>query len=593
MVQDRRFQGFVPLFVVSIALFAGLAGVPAQQDSTSQPAPDPGFLQQNCFVCHNQQLKTANVALDALHLDSVGPDAAVWEKVLRKVSAGEMPPAPLPRPDPKATADFTHWLTLELDQASAAHPNPGRPAIQRLNRTEYGNAIRDLLAFEIDSAEDLPADDSGYGFDNIGDVLSVSPLLMEKYMTVARRVSRLAIGDPHVKPAVEIYRMERRLSQNDRISEALPFGSRGGGVIEHYFPLDAEYTIRVRLRGSVDEEKPLPKLDFRLDGRRVELLDLRPTGEEAQEELLFHEIRTPVKAGAREVGVTFLDESYKPEKIEPEKEKDTTPQRGPGIDQIQIGGPFEPNGPGETPSRQRIFVCRPAPGENEQACAARIFGSLARRAYRRPVNDADLKPLLELFAMGRRDGGSFEAGIELALRAMLVSPNFLFRIERDAAGCSAGGNHAVSDIELASRLSFFLWSSIPDDELLAAAEQGRLRDPQVLEAQVQRMLRDPKSEALVNNFAGQWLHLRNLPTRRARSRPLSRISTRICDRPFGARRELFFQAIVREDRPRARSSGRRFHLPQRAPRQALRNSRRSRQPFPACAARRAASAAAC
>ena len=508
---------------------------------------DPhAFLDRYCVGCHNQKLKTAAIVLEGMNLDNVGENANVLEKVLRKVQAGEMPPVGLPRPDATASASFTTWLESALDRAALAKPNPGRPAIHRLNRAEYSNAIRDLLALDIDPGSTLPVDDSGYGFDNIGDVLSVSPILLERYMSLARKISRLAVGDPGIQPSVDQYAVARNVAQDDRTSDNLPFGSRGGLAIRHHFPLDGEYTIKIRLRipGNALREGSLPpELDVRLDGSRIKLFDVVAKPDRIDEEGVY-DLRIPVKAGSRTVGVTFLKESAKLEGVIPPRGNARVPMVG--LDYVEIGGPFKPSGPGDTPSREKIFACHPAASKDEEPCAKSILASLARRAYRRPVSDADLKPLLSFYETGRR-GGNFEAGIEMALRRMLVTPDFLFRIERDPASLAPGAVYRISAVELASRLSFFLWSSIPDDQLLDLAERGKLKETAVLEQQVRRMLDDPRSKALVKNFGGQWLYLRNLAYAKPDPDFFPEFDENLRD-AFQRETEMFFESILREDR---------------------------------------------
>jgi hypothetical protein len=523
------------------------------------PAPSRALLDQYCLGCHNQKLKTAGVALDAVDLSRIGGQADVLERVLRKLRTGEMPPVGMPRPKPSVAASFTKTLEGALDRASAANPNPGRPVIHRLNRAEYGNAIRDLLALEIDVASLLPADDSGYGFDNIGDVLSFSPTLLERYMTVSRMVSRLAVGDTGIKPAQEEFSVPRettqagRVRRNDRVSDDLPFDSRGGLSFRYYFPLDGEYVIKVKVPNTNPASQSPDPLVF--------------------------ELRQSIKAGSRLVGVTFLRVSAKPEQEGPPTGRRTpvSPPVGNGgtppaeldlrldggrlkrfqvpeygiapsqVSSVLVSGPYNPTGPGDTPSRARIFVSRPTgDGKEDLDCARTILSTLARRAFRRPVTEADIKPLLAFYQTGRKEGG-FEYGIEMALRAMLVSPDFLFRAENDPRGASPGSACRVGDFELASRLSFFLWSSIPDDRLLDLAEQGRLKDPAVLEQQVGRMLDDPRSESLVSNFAGQWLYVRGLAQAKPDPEEFPEFDESL-RRAFGRETELFFQAVLRENR---------------------------------------------
>jgi hypothetical protein len=514
-------------------------------------------LDQYCAVCHNQKNATAGVALNGIDLASAGGNAAVLEKVLRKVRTGEMPPAGMPRPAAPASAGFTKSLEEALDRAAAANPNPGRPAVHRLNRAEYSNAIRDALALDIQAGAALPVDDSGYGFDNIGDVLSVSPALLEKYMSVARMVSRLAVGDTNVKASVEELPAHREApggggrERNERASDDLPFDSRGGFALRYYFPVDAEYVIRVKLGQGAGDERRL-------------------------------EVRQPIAAGLRTIGVTFLRDSTKAEVAlmggrvappptgqpggkgsAPPEELDlrldgvrlqrfVVPESNnpPQATAVTISGPYQIKGPGDTPSRARIFVCRPSGKAEEEPCARRILAGVGHRAFRRPLTDADLKPLLAFYRAGRAER-DFDFGIEKALRAMLVSPDFLFRIEQDppgsAPGSAPGSVYRISDLELASRLSFFLWSSIPDDQLLDLAEKGKLKDPVVLEQQTRRLLLDPRADSLVSNFAGQWLYLRNL----AQQKPDPDIFPEFDEslrQSFQRETELFFQNILREDR---------------------------------------------
>jgi hypothetical protein len=495
------------------------------------------LVNQYCTGCHNQKLKTGGIALDTPDLNKVDADAPLWERVLRKVNAGEMPPGGLPRPTAPVAASFTDWLAEQLDQAAAAHPNPGHPTIHRLNRAEYSNAVRDLLSLDIQPGSKLPPDDSGYGFDNIGDVLSLSPVLIERYISAARMVSRLAVGDPAVKPDVtEFDAVKGRNAPRGRISDELPFDSTGGMLISYAFPADAEYVIKIKGPGGKSSE-----------------------------------LRVPVKAGTRSLGVTFLAQNELPEIVTGlnfgrrgavaftpspidgkmdirldgvrlklvDIQYTTTPQ----LTSVTISGPFNVTGVGETPSRQRIFVCH----EESDACARQILTALARRAYRRSVSNPDISPLMGFYQAGHREAG-FDKGIEMALRAVLVSPDFLFRVERDPANLPPGTAHRVSDFELASRLSFFLWSSIPDDELLHLAEQGKLKDPEVLAAQVSRMLDDRKSQAFVSNFAGQWLYLRNLEQVKPDPDVFPEYDATL-KQSFERETELFFDAILRENRP--------------------------------------------
>jgi hypothetical protein len=498
-----------------------------------------------CFGCHNDKLKTAGVSLATVKISNVGDGAATWERVFRKMRTGEMPPVGLPHPDAATNDAVVQYLEAELDKNALAKPNPGTPTIHRLNRAEYGNAIRDLLGLEFEEVNRLPADDSGYGFDNIGEVLTVSPLHMEKYLSAARRVSMLAVGTVRARPSVERYAAGNAMVLEN--GDDLPLSYRNGFTVRHHFPVDAEYTFRVRLRGNPPPNTPTPQLDVRLDGKRVELIDAKfDISEQGQESRIFN-LRLPLKAGLHTVTAGILNESGKIEGGEPPPRigNSPPPSRIASVDYVLIGGPFNPTGPGVTESQKRIFSCRPTKGQAETPCARKIISNLARHAYRRPVTVADVTPLMKLFAAGRQEGKSFEAGVENSLRAILVSPNFLYRVERSPAGATPGSVHAVTDVELASRLSFFLWSSIPDEELLKLAEQKKLRPN--LEQQVRRMLADEKSRALVDNFAGQWLHLRNVATWRPDPDKYPQFDDSL-RASLQRETELFFEHIVRDDR---------------------------------------------
>ena len=545
----------------------GLAGVTylqASQQGPSSPSPSPGsaeraLLNRYCVTCHNERLKTAGLMLDKMDVEKVSEGAEVWEKVVRKLRTGTMPPAGMPRPDEAAYDSFAGYLETALDSAAAAKPNPGRPAVHRLNRAEYGNAIRDLLALEIDAESLLPADDSGYGFDNIGDVLSVSPMLLDRYMSAARQISRLAIGDPTIRPSVKSYDVPKFSLQDDRVSEDSPFRSRGGIAIRHHFPLDGEYHLRIHLQKNRDASiiglgEP-HQLDVRLDGARIKLFtmegnpDLKPEEVEAGLELRFQ-----AKSGMRLLGISFLDESSLPEGMfKPPVAKlqlyDRNRTKGdPGVESVSIAGPYDVRGSGDTPSRDKIFVCRPngAQDQDEELCAKQILSTLARRAYRRPVTDRDSQILLGFYKAGQSNGG-FEAGIGMALQGMLVSPEFLFRIERDPPNLTPATAYRISDLELASRLSFFLWSSLPDEQLLDLAEQGMLKDREVLEQQVRRMFQDSRSKALVDNFAGQWLSLRSLRSALPDADTFLDFDENLRE-AFQTETDLFLESMLREDR---------------------------------------------
>jgi hypothetical protein len=523
-------------------------------------------------TCHNEKLKTADLLLDKANVAEIGADAALWEKVWRKLRAGQMPPAGAPRPDAATLRSLEDYLASELDRAAAADPNPGRPALRRLNRSEYMNVIRDLLALDasaLDLKALLPADDSGYGFDNIGDVLSVSPLLMEGYMTAARKISRLAVGEPAVRPVFETYDVPRYILQFDRMSEELPFGSRGGIAVQHYFPADGEYVIRIRLQRNADYNilgmAETRKLDVRVDGARVaqftvgdkngkatETSEIRFGGSESKEEGDL-ELRTAVKAGMRRIGVSFQNVTWEPEGVFQPLVSDYSyamdygnSDTEPAIGSITIGGPFGAKGLSDTASRRRIFTCSPANSADERTCARTILANVAHRAYRRPLTDADVEIVLGFYDAARMTG-AFEEGIQAGLQRILVDPEFLFRIERDPADVPRAAAYHISDLELASRLSFFLWSSIPDDELLQLAEQNRLKDTVALEQQVGRMLADDRARALVETFAGQWLYLRNVQAVWPNPDVFPGFAANLRD-DFQKETELFFESVLREDR---------------------------------------------
>ena len=498
------------------------------------PVPDAenyrAVLDRYCVACHNERTLTANLALDAVDLAHAGDAAEVWEKVLEKLRTRAMPPPRRPRPADETYDGFAGWLEAELDDAAAARPNPGRPTIHRLNRLEYANAVRDLLGLTVDVDSMLPADDLAYGFDNNADILTIAPGMLERYMSAARRIGRLAVGDAAIDADVVRYPVSSLLVQRDRMSEEMPFGSRGGAAVTHHFPLDGEYVVRLTLQGNGGRREP-QEIDVRIDGVRAGLLRAgrgrggatrgMPTGDDALA------VRIPVRAGTRIVSVSFLKRTGVTEGVAPERLPLWTFSTGRGyvepmaLDSVGIEGPYRPasanrargigRGAGPTASRERIFTCRPAGPDDEEACATEILATLARRAYRRPVTDDDLDVLHAFYGEGRRAGG-FEGGVQRAIESLLVDPEFLFRIERDPEDAEPGSPYRLSDVELASRLSFFLWSSIPDDELLDAAEAGRLRNPAVLEQQVRRMLADERSRVLVDSFAAQWLHLRRMRT---------------------------------------------------------------------------------
>ena len=548
-------------------------------------------LDRFCVRCHNDRLRTADLALDTHALGDVGAEAEVWERVIVKLRSRTMPPAGSPRPAEDTYRAVSSWLESSIDTAALARPDPGRgETFHRLNRAEYHAAVRDLLAVDVDVAELLPADDTyEHGFDNNGDVLSISPDLVARYLSAARRISRLAVGIPPIGPAVATYRVHPALLQDDRQDDLLSFGSRGGLAIRHYFPVDGEYTIRVRLHRNFSDYiigyAAPQELDVRVDGALVERFSVGDADSVGQMAPLSFagniagdpeweyymntgdahlEARFRARAGQRTVGVSFVRRMSEQEGVLQPRNRgygrfvDERYDDHAAVEQVAIGGPYTVEGPGDTPSRRAIFVCRPAARaavdeaaadatvDREEACAGQILGRLARQAYRRPVGDGDIEGLLDFFRAGRRDGG-FDDGIQFALERMLVDPEFLFRIERDPEDAAPGAPYRLGDLELASRLSFFLWSSIPDDELLEAAATGRLGDPAELERQARRLLADRRSRALVDNFASQWLRLRNLESQERESADYPEFDENLRE-AFRRETELFVESNIREDR---------------------------------------------
>jgi mono/diheme cytochrome c family protein len=529
---------------------AGQSPIPNPPSPVSSPQSAAAVLNQYCVTCHNSRLKTAGLQIDSLDLNKVPDQAQQWEKIVTKLRTGEMPPPGRPRPDVATYSAVATSLEAALDAAAAANPNPGRVPVHRLNRSEYANAIRDLLGLEVDAHALLSSDEADQeGFDNVASVLSVSPALLENYLSAARTLSRLAVGDPAMHPVVDTFKISKSLVQDERLSDDQPFGSQGGALIRYYFPLDAEYSFKVLLRRQeydyiIGMGEP-HQIDFRLDGVRVKRFTVggeakgmtnpenfagNTQGDPEFEEYMHTadanlEVRVPVKAGLHEVGLSFVRRLWEPEGVlQP-------PQIGfgrttneyyhgnPAVEIVMIGGPYGKPAPGDSPVRRRIFTCGPgsAPSQSKSAadselsCATKILSTLATRAYRRPLTESDTRTLLAFYNEGRAESpASFDAGIQRGLERILAAPSFLFRVEREPAGTAAGSAYRLSDLDLASRLSFFLWSSIPDDELRDAAVHGKLQDPAALEQQVQRMIRDPRSQALVDNFASRWLELSKL-----------------------------------------------------------------------------------
>ena len=567
------------LAIISVAFVAGQAPRP-QQPSGGTPAPRPvaavqrpaptpaaapadvakqrALLDQYCVVCHNQKLKTANLMLDQLDLTHFADHADLGEKIVRKLRAGMMPPTGMPRPDPAAREELITWMENELDSHSTTYlPAPG---IHRLNRVEYNNTVRDLLGLEVDASKFLPSDDSTHGFDNIAGALTMSPALMEAYLSAAGKISRLAIGSA-TAPTQAVYIAPEDVSQDYHI-EGLPFGTRGGMLMKHEFPADAYYVFQVfpinkgnmggsGAFGSVTGEQ----LEVTVDGEQVhqfdwdaELQNGQAVHAGANTEWIY------IKAGLHTVGVTFLATNYAPGSDLNAKFLRSTIQTGnlpgmtfyPHVGRVRIEGPYDAKGAKDTPSRRKIFVCRPTGPKDEEACARQIVTSLAKRAFRRPPTPQDVGTLMDFYLAGRNDG-NFENGIERALRRLLADPEFVYRRETEPVNLAPGKSYRLTDLALASRLSFFLWSSIPDDELMTLAAQGRLREPAVLEQQVKRMIADPKSASLISNFTGQWLNVRYLQA----VAPTVNLFPDFDDNLRQAMRretELFFDSIVHEDR---------------------------------------------
>jgi mono/diheme cytochrome c family protein len=526
-------------FVLAAATAPALTGASQAPPAASAPAAAvsgpaaAAFLKQYCISCHNSRARAGGLALDALDPAVVEEHAEPWEKVVRKLRTGMMPPQGAPKPSAVAREAFTAALETTLDAAAARRRDPGAPALHRLNRAEYANAIRDLLALNVDVSTLLPPDDSTAGFDNIADVLGISPALIEGYVAAAARISRVAVGDPAIGLDRAVYRVPGDLAQDGHF-EGLPLGTRGGIVVRHTFPLDAEYDLQVgqagggRLGGPPAAGPRTDDLYVAIDGARVALQGRGPT-------------RIRVSAGPHTISAATIVRS----RTAGADGVFHVEARVPGITQITIAGPFDATGPGDTPSRQRLLVCTPASPADEEPCAGRILTAVATRAYRRPLSPSapEVAALLDFYRAGR-EGGTFERGIQRALARVLVDPQFLFRLEREPASLAAGEAYRLTDLDLASRLSFFLWSSIPDDELIDLAARGALSDPAALERQVRRMLADPRADALVQNFAGQWLFLRELKNVRPDSPEFDGNLRASMQRET----EMLFRTILQEDR---------------------------------------------
>ena len=569
-----RWRFAVTLLGVGVVVAAVPASAPAQSASL-----DRSLLDQYCVTCHNETLRTGGLALDSVDVQNVAAHAEVLEKVVHKLNAGQMPPLGRPRPQPVAVEAFTTALETALDREAAAAPNPGRLAVHRLNRLEYVNAIRDMLGLEIDPAM-LPVDNPGLGFDNNADVLSVTPALMSRYLSAATKVSRLAMGNPAIGAVMQVYRASEFAYQDVRMGDDMPFGTRGGLAVRHAFPLDGEYVFRLRLQRNsvgdvirgIDQEL---EVEVRIDKALVQTFKvggkyqgpdpgvLIAVPEDDVEDQALHtymltadhhmEFRLAVPAGTRLVTAAFTDSLPAMTEAIPTMQSSIKSRvffddaQEAGIDTLQIAGPYEGTTPQDTASRQRIFVCRPANASDAAPCAREVLSTLAQRAYRRPVTEVDVEELMRLYTIGSPDG-DFDAGIELALEGLLAAPAFLFRIGHDPMGATAGTVYRLSDLELASRLSFFLWKSFPDDELLAVAADGRLADPTVMDQQVRRLLADPKATRWMNDFVAQWLTVRNIQAHDPNPNMFAGFDDNLRD-AMERETELFFEHQVRDNQP--------------------------------------------
>jgi cytochrome c551/c552 len=494
------------------------------------PAPERALIDRYCVGCHSAALKSGGLVLEKLDVTHAGDAAETWEKVVRKVRAGMMPPAGVPRPDRAALDSLAANLEMQLDRAAASRPAPASPALHRLNRTEYGNAVRDLLALEVDASTLLPADDSSEGFDNIAAALAITPALVERYTAAAVKVAKLAVGDTLISATTATYRAAPDFSQAMHL-DGMPLGTRGGLQVRYNFPVDGDYTFKIRAKvagiGLGGAPPPGEQLELSVNGERVKLAPGSSV-----------DLKIPVKAGPQTVAAAYV------RKRPPGSDEIWGVSAGDsGVQSIAITGPTNVTGPGDTPSRRRIFVCRPTAQSDEVACATKIATELATRAFRQPPSGSDLDLLLGFYQNGR-NSANFDVGIEQVVARVLVDPRFVFRFEREPAKVPAGSVYRVSDIELASRLSFFLWSSIPDDELLGVAASGKLHEPAVLEQQTRRMLADPKSESLVTSFGDQWLYLRELKS----AHPETKAFNDNLRQGFRRETEMLLESILREDR---------------------------------------------
>ena len=566
---DRRLcLAAAALWSVSAAWSVTPAAAP--QSAPAQPAVVATSAGQDaivryCVSCHNDRLKTSGLSLEKVDLAHATANPDLWENVARKVQARAMPPQGARRPDEATYRALEAAIEAQLDADAAAHPNPGAPILHRLNRSEYANAIRDLLALDVDVTSLLPPDDAAYGFDNISDALGVSPSLQERYLSAAAKIAAVAVGDSDITAGSDTFRIRQDLSQDQHV-EGLPLGTIGGTAVRYTFPLDGDYVFQVKLyRTNLNIMRGLEyphEVEFAIDGRRVyaatiggtddlEALFDKPTDTSDAVDARLR-VRVPVTAGPHAVSVAFVEDPpvQEPNRLQPflRSSIDNFDWAGrPHMQTFTITGPFNATGPGETPSRRKIFSCRPKAGASETACAEKILSPIAHRAYRGPVSAVDEQRIMRIYDESRK-GGTFESAVEAALVRILAAPRFVFRVELDPASVAPGTAYKLNDVELASRLSFFLWSTIPDDDLLAVAEQGKLKDPAMFDAQVRRMLADPKSQAIVDNFAGQWLQLRNVRNVQPNSDLFPDFDDNL-RQAFKRETELFFESVMREDRP--------------------------------------------
>jgi mono/diheme cytochrome c family protein len=548
-----------------------VGGVEPQVSRAAEAAKYRTWLNQNCVGCHSNRVKQPPddpVNLESANVEDVLVGAATWERVLRKLAVRAMPPQGGKHPSEPEYVAFTTWLSASLDRAWAGKGlTPGRFVVHRLNRTEYGNAIRDLLALDVSVDQLLPSDGADFGFDNIATALKTSPLLLERYLTAAQRVSQFAVGDTTVPPGNTEYPISREFTQSGYI-EGLPLGTRGGIVIKHVFPADGEYKLSGRLVRGVEEGyagvegNDLPHtFVVTIDGAEVYSTQIGGLKDNEVQARDMNEARTiidarmagkvRVTAGEHEVGYTWRERPFERQDVWQPARRDSQEVHLitglPRLKAVMVEGPYKVTGISSTPSREKIFICKPAGGADETACATKILTNLARRAYRRVVTTADVDAPMQFYRQARERGGNFDAGIRSGVARIIASPSFLYRIERDPAALRAGAAHSVSDVELASRLSFFLWSSIPDEKLLNAATAGTLRAPGALEAQVRRMVGDERSDALVNNFAGQWLQLRNLESKVSPDLLMFPDFDDNTRRAFRRETEMLFGYILREN----------------------------------------------